>query len=813
MEGTGWLSPLVLALAALAAASRARGATYTVNDPGDALHATPDCSSTCILRDALLLAQNPGDVVNFKIGTGHQTITIDQLTNGPLPAVRAGVVLDGGTQPGFLDSEGPVIEITGSTLVASGTVKWLQLDGGVQCSGATLHDNYIGTDGVQVIGDLATAVLDTGGSNTIGDFGSGNVIAGHVAIQLGSNNNVHDNYINVDPTGVAVLDFAGVGYSTGILILGSNNKVTLNKIAAPDPSAGTGILVNNGTGNVIGGPAFGDGNHIGVTANNSGPLATLVGINLSLQSGTTIDHTTIQGNTISAPTSFGTGVSIGKGVTNTLVDGNFLGTIYPGITAGFAPNETGINDNGTNTKITNNDIGAGRIGINVGPFGTPTIQGNQIGGPSVPNSLSGISIGGHLMLIGGTNPGNANEISFNNSSQTPHEGGIVINGSGAINNAILGNSIHDNGGLGIDLGHDGVTPNDPGDADTGPNNLQNYPVVADVFDLFGAPAVAFSLNSTPSTTFRVEFFSSPSCNTSGFGEGKTFQGATSVTTGADGNVSVPSFVLTGPAPGSTDVITATATDPNNNTSEFSQCVLVTPPTPTPTPSPTPSKTPTFTPTATATAAATAMPTITPTPTRTRTATATATETETPTPTPSITPTPIGTATATPSRTPSSTPTNTPTATRTPTPTPTATPTPTPFGTPPPTPTPNPASAYFTVPPCRLIDTRKPDAPLAGPALVAGATRDFVVAGTCGIPSSARAISVNVTVTAPTALGDLRVFTGGSSPPLASTINYGPNQTRANNAIVTLGAAGDIAVRCDQPFGTVHLIIDVNGYFQ
>jgi hypothetical protein len=122
-------------------------------------------------------------------------------------------------------------------------------------------------------------------------------------------------------------------------------------------------------------------------------------------------------------------------------------------------------------------------------------------------------------------------------------------------------------------------------------------------------------------------------------------------------------------------------------------------------------------------------------------------------------------------------------------------------------------SFYTVTPCRLFDTRNPSGPLAGPALVAGANRTLTAAGQCGIPATARALSLNVTVTQPGAAGDLRFFPGGSVVPLVSTINYRAGQSRANNAVAALGAAGDLTVLCDQGAGTVQLILDVNGYFQ
>jgi len=128
------------------------------------------------------------------------------------------------------------------------------------------------------------------------------------------------------------------------------------------------------------------------------------------------------------------------------------------------------------------------------------------------------------------------------------------------------------------------------------------------------------------------------------------------------------------------------------------------------------------------------------------------------------------------------------------------------------PTPPPPASLYTITPCRVLDTRNPAGPLGGPALAANATRLFSVAGTCGIPATARALVVNVTVTSPTAQGHLRLFPGGVSVPLVSTINYRANQTRANNAVVGLGA-GTLQIYCGQGTGTTHVILDVSGYFQ
>jgi len=124
------------------------------------------------------------------------------------------------------------------------------------------------------------------------------------------------------------------------------------------------------------------------------------------------------------------------------------------------------------------------------------------------------------------------------------------------------------------------------------------------------------------------------------------------------------------------------------------------------------------------------------------------------------------------------------------------------------------AGFYTLASCRLVDTRNASGPMGGPSLVAGANRSFTLAGQCGIPAGAQAVSVNVTVVQPTAgPGFLTLYPGGTSLPVASTVNYKAGQTRGNNAILPLGSAGDILVWCGQGGGTANMVIDVNGYFQ
>jgi hypothetical protein len=118
--------------------------------------------------------------------------------------------------------------------------------------------------------------------------------------------------------------------------------------------------------------------------------------------------------------------------------------------------------------------------------------------------------------------------------------------------------------------------------------------------------------------------------------------------------------------------------------------------------------------------------------------------------------------------------------------------------------------FYPVSPCRVLDTRVDD---QGPALSAGSTRTVVVGGKCGVPVGATAVSLNLTVVAPTAGGHLRLYPANAALPLVSAINYGAGQTRANNAVLSLSTDGMLSVRCQQTAGVVDLVLDVSGYFE
>jgi N-acetylneuraminic acid mutarotase len=130
------------------------------------------------------------------------------------------------------------------------------------------------------------------------------------------------------------------------------------------------------------------------------------------------------------------------------------------------------------------------------------------------------------------------------------------------------------------------------------------------------------------------------------------------------------------------------------------------------------------------------------------------------------------------------------------------------------PPPPPPADFYTVTPCRVADIRKAAGPSGGPALVAGAVRSFPVAGVCGIPFGATAVSFNVTAVETAAQGHLTVYAGdAASPPPTSSINFPPRVTRAGNAVVRLATNGGTINVKNGSAGAVDLVLDVNGYFQ
>jgi hypothetical protein len=287
-------------------------------------------------------------------------------------------------------------------------------------------------------------------------------------------------------------------------------------------------------------------------------------------------------------------VAIVGPTTGSTVQGNLIGTDISGAALIGGPTLSGVSL-GSNTPgvvVRGNVIGGAGQGIQVGSPSGPghgaTIEGNWIGTDvsgtvNIGNTGNGVLAQGQQAAIGGIGAGEGNVIAFNRGA------GVYVDYStiGILSNPIRGNSIYGNGTangagslstLGIDLGNQtgpGLTLNDAGDADVGPNTNQNFPLIASAVSAGGDTTIEGSLNSTPVTTFAIDFYSNPAClgRPQGFLQGRTYIGTADVTTDGAGNAAID-VVLDGVTLAAGDVVTATATDPDGNTSEFSQRIVV-----------------------------------------------------------------------------------------------------------------------------------------------------------------------------------------------------------------------------------------------
>ena len=283
-------------------------------------------------------------------------------------------------------------------------------------------------------------------------------------------------------------------------------------------------------------------------------------------------------------------VSFGGAGINIMFANGSLPNVIESNYIGFIPGEVVSHGNGegiqTSASALNTVIGgttasqrnviSGNIYDGIYLEGEATVVGNYIGttpagNAAKPNGRYGIAIGidGSMNKIGGVAAGSGNIIAYNHST------GIAISNISNVHpmqNSIRRNSIFSNGGLGIDLNADGVTLNDLGDADVGANGLQNYPVLTGAVS--STKVISIHLNSKANKTYVIEFFSSHTCDPSSHGEGQTYIGTYSVTTNLSGNATYSHAVTGSFASGSK--ITATATDPGGNTSEFSVCYTATP---------------------------------------------------------------------------------------------------------------------------------------------------------------------------------------------------------------------------------------------
>ena len=315
------------------------------------------------------------------------------------------------------------------------------------------------------------------------------------------------------------------------------------------------------TGNFLGTNAAGTAAASG--ASGFGVRISQTAINATIGGPSPADRNLISGNGQG-------GVILPTSTTGHLIQGNYVGT---DVTGTLALSTGGVGMQVYGASVIGNLI-SGNLNGGVLLIQTNVVQGNLIGTQrdgvaALPNAnFGGININSSSgSTIGGSGAGQGNVIAFNINS------GIGFTpGGGSQFDRISQNSIHSNTGLGISL-FSSLTPfpNDLADPDTVPsNNGQNYPVIVSAPIAAGTVTISGTINSNASTALHIEFFSNIACDASGFGEGRTFIGATDVVTNASGNASFGPLAFAVPA--GQPVITSTATSGAGDTSEFSQCL-------------------------------------------------------------------------------------------------------------------------------------------------------------------------------------------------------------------------------------------------
>jgi trimeric autotransporter adhesin len=366
----------------------------------------------------------------------------------------------------------------------------------------------------------------------------------------------------------------------GLVIVGSASNVVIQGLVI-NRWAGSGIWVE-GSGNRI------VGNFIGTDPTGTQARPNATGISL-FRGGTTVGgHFPAERNVISGNTASGVYVAT-TGTTS--IHGNFIGTdasgngrVGNGGAGVSAVNATNLGIGGPSPEYRNVIAANGGSGIDIAGGDAYGITNNHIGVGAdrvtpLGNTGDGINLGGFVQnaYVGFAVPGlvqTRNVIAHNSGA------GIRLrnDSSGAGNNRFRGNEIRQNGGLGIDIGPAGVTPNDPGDGDTGPNGLQNFPILLSAGSGGQTMTVTGTLDSTPGT-YEIDFFLVPTggCDSSGYGEAHSPLGRVEVAV-SRGPVQ---FQASLPPAAINQFVTATATrlDPNNpttrgSTSELSPCLRI-----------------------------------------------------------------------------------------------------------------------------------------------------------------------------------------------------------------------------------------------
>jgi hypothetical protein len=589
------------------------------------------------LHDIALSSPLPA-ITSSVIVNGYSQPGASPNTNGPglgdnavlnveIDGTSAGIGASGlVVASGSSTIEGLIIANFGSQLGGTGgNGIVLQTAGGNLIAGNFIGTNSTGTAGTNIAAD--DVLIESGSSgNTVGGLtprardvlvnnnAGGSTLGAGVDIEGASANLVVGNFVGTSASGT--MSLAGGTSSLGILIAAG---ATNNTVGGTTAAARNLISGNKGSGVQIGATADQSatsgnvvaGNWIGTDVTGLLPLGNGFG---SSPGGDGVDlmGTDSTGNTVGGSIAAAGNIISGNAYDGIYLDDasadtlefnlvgadgalNFsnkqIGNTNLGIELDDAPqitisrnlivnNLTGgvglFYSQTSGDLIANNEIilnnGDGILFCSCGDGGS-AIYGNLIGTNAsgtvnLGNKGYGIDIGSANNTVGGTADGEANTIAFNTKAGIGLENLNTDTG-----NAFSANSIYSNKTLGIDLGDSGVPlKNNSGVAQVGPNDLENYPILSTAGASNASTTIKGSLTSLANRTFTIEFFSSPSADLSGYGEGQTFIGSTTVTTNSAGKAS---FTFVAPTNVAGQMLSATATDPSGNTSEFAKSILVT----------------------------------------------------------------------------------------------------------------------------------------------------------------------------------------------------------------------------------------------
>jgi len=562
-------------------ASSAFAATFIVDDQssgsvGTGLCADPDSSNPhdCSFTDAIKNANNlvDADIINFDIpgALPWWNINLTSQVNISEPVTIDGYTQPWTSQPNTVPAPGLTNAVINITIDGSGlakgedciniktsdpdavvVIKGLSIgncpDYGIAMVGGnkTIQGNYIGINrgstaatpnglGGIYVEDAHDVLI--GGPNAA----DRNVISGNTGDGIyffndgaGSVNgsDIEGNFIGLDARGTS--DFGNGGYGVFIEGLGFPNSVSGNNIGNGPNDSGDGkrnyISGNAGSGIYIAGghvtKAFGwnqiANNYIGTDVNGTNAIPNDSGGVYIIES----DAVQVIDNLISGNTGYGVEIL-----------GN-AADLVPSQNDAVYNNRIGTDASGTNP------LGNTKSGVNLHYGATRCYVGN-------PDDPSGL---GNIIAY---NAGDGVTI-VEEDSKLP-----------TFDNRVQLNSIFGNTGLGIDIGDDGVTLNDLLDSDTGANSLQNFPLVQSVSYSGGNTTISGALTSVPlRDNYRIDFYANDAVDPSGFGEGQTYIGFTTIAV-LDGS-GYGAFTGTVPGDYSGKYITATATDKSLYTSEFS----------------------------------------------------------------------------------------------------------------------------------------------------------------------------------------------------------------------------------------------------